>query len=376
MANEHFLPSKVLTYLRRVELEFERAKKTLLLQIVRSCRVYVREETDYDNWNGGTYGHDAILFLPEEVMQKVSLATQEPLQEEIRTALNECGKGVNDEYFRAVQFEMVDERDAEFQRANSLSRRPQTDPDTLAIWKPRHLRLFITHRDEYKRQANKLATALEDYGVSAFVAHDTIGAMEDWKKEILKGLETMEVMLAFLTDDFDQSTFCNQEIGYALGRRVPIIPLKLQKAAPPGFISSDQALRGTVDYAADSAPEVYKLLVDKLGQRTRLQPLLIDLFVKSSTWAEANARFDRLDEHAIELTDEEEKIIAEAFNSNDQLYGSFYLNRGRMVTFMNRVNKSQISTLIWQALPANSEGDGPGRRDSVLDSITRDQPPQ
>jgi len=59
VANEHFLPSKVLTYLRRVELEFERTKKTLLLQIVRSCRVYVREETDYDNWNGGTYGHDA-----------------------------------------------------------------------------------------------------------------------------------------------------------------------------------------------------------------------------------------------------------------------------------------------------------------------------
>lgn len=29
--------------------------------------------------------------------------------------------------------------------------------------------------------------------------------------------------------------------------------------------------------------------------------------------------------------------IVEAFNSNNQLYDSFYLNRGRMVTFMNRV---------------------------------------
>jgi hypothetical protein len=339
--NKHFLPSKVLTYLRRLELEFERANKAILLQIIRSCRVYVREETDYDNWNGGTYGHDAVLFLPEDVMKKVSLASQAALQEEILTALNECAKGVNNEHFRAVQFEMADERDTEFQRAVPLSSRPQTDPDTLAIWKPRRLRLFITHRDEYKRQANSLARALEDYGISAFVAHDTIGAMEDWKKEILKGLETMEVMLAFLTDDFDRSTFCNQEIGYALGRRVPIIPLKLQKADPPGFINSDQALRGSIDHAADSAPEVYKLLVEKLGQRTRLQPLLIELFTKSSSWAEANARFDRLDQHVNRLTDEEENIIVEAFNSNNQLYDSFYLNRGRMVAFMNRVTDRQ-----------------------------------
>lgn len=208
MDNKHFLSSKVLTYLRRLELEFERAKKALLLQIVRSCRVYVREETDYDNWNGGTYGHDAILFLPEEVIKQVSLGSQEALQEESSDRAERVRQG----------------------RQQRI----------LTIWKPRHLRLFITHRDEYKRQANRLARALEEYGVSAFVAHETIGAMEDWKKEILKGLETMEVMLAFLTDDFDRSTFCNQEIGYALGRRVPIIPLKLQKADPPGFISSDR----------------------------------------------------------------------------------------------------------------------------------------
>lgn len=337
MDNKHFLPSKVLTYLRRLEIEFERAKKAVLLQIIRSCRVYVREETDYDNWNGGTSGHDAVLFLPEEVMQKVSLASQETIQEEIRTALNECAKGVNNEYFRAVQFEIADERDPEFQRANPLSSRPQTDPDTLAIWRPRLLRLFITHRDEHKRQANSLAKALEDYGVSAFVAHDTIGAMEDWKKQILKGLETMEVMLAFLTDDLELSTFCNQEIGYALGRRVPIIPLKLQQADPPGFISSDQALRGSIDQAADSAPEVYKLLVEKLGQRTRLHPVFIEAFAKSSSYAEAEVRFDRLAQHVTKLTEEEEKEVVEAYNENSQLHDAFHLNRGRMVAFMNRV---------------------------------------
>jgi hypothetical protein len=181
---KHYLPSKVLTYLRRLELEYERIDNPFLLKIARTCRVYVREATEYDNWNGGTYyGHDAILFLPEDVIKYIPLATQDTVQEEIKTALNECASGVSNEFFRAVQLEMADESDPEFQRANSLSSRPQTDPNALAIWQPGHLRLFITHRDGHKRQAHELATALEEYGVSAFVAHDTIGALEDWQSE-------------------------------------------------------------------------------------------------------------------------------------------------------------------------------------------------
>ena len=34
------------------------------------------------------------------------------------------------------------------------------------------------------------------------VAHDTIAPMTEWRLEIMRGLETMEVMLVFLTDDF------------------------------------------------------------------------------------------------------------------------------------------------------------------------------
>ena len=69
--------------------------------------------------------------------------------------------------------------------------------------------------------ARRLGDALCAYGISPFVAHDTIVPMKTWQLEIEKGLETMEVMLAFLTDDFHQSTWTNQEIGYALGKSVP-----------------------------------------------------------------------------------------------------------------------------------------------------------
>ena len=103
-------------------------------------------------------------------------------------------------------------------------------PDTLSDWAGTDgvIRLFISHRDAYKAAAKELAMSLEEYGISAFVAHDTIQPMTTWQHEILKGLQLMEFMLAFITDDFFESPWTNQEIGYALGNSIPIISLKLE----------------------------------------------------------------------------------------------------------------------------------------------------
>jgi hypothetical protein len=64
--------------------------------------------------------------------------------------------------------------------------------------------------------------------------------VKTWQQEIEKGLETMEVMLAFITDDFHDSVWTNQEVGYALGKGVPIIPVKFGRNDPDGFIGSKQ----------------------------------------------------------------------------------------------------------------------------------------
>ena len=79
-------------------------------------------------------------------------------------------------------------------------------------------------------------------------------------------METMEVMLALVTDDFHDSFWTNQEVGYALGKGVPIISVKLQQKDPAGFIGSAQALRGRLD-SMEGAATIYKLLVEKLGRK-------------------------------------------------------------------------------------------------------------
>jgi hypothetical protein len=149
--------------------------------------------------------------------------------------------------------------------------------------------------------------------------------MSTWQREIEKGLETMEVMLAFLTDDFHESAWTNQEIGYALGKGIPIISVKFERKDPVGFIGVKQALRGDLSHIERSAQAIYRLLVEKLGQTGRLRQSLISAFCAAANFNETRDRFDRLSETISALSEDELDQIQQAFAANDQLHGAFYL---------------------------------------------------
>lgn len=326
MTSKHYLPSKVNSYLRRLLLEYGESGRTNLSEIINSARINIIEETSYDNWNGGTYGHDVQFFLPEIVLAKIKVREQGAISEEIRNDLNACAEAIENEFFRKVFFEANDEQDSEYQKSVGLSQRPPINPDSLSIWVPNQIRLFISHRDNHKSTAKELARKLSGYGISAFVAHDSIEPMTTWQQEILKGLETMEIMVAFVTDDFHDSTWTNQEVGYALGRNIPVVSLKLENADPSGFIGSFQALKGRLDAIPSVVQDIYNILAEKLGNKKRLQSALVSTFVESSDYNEAKERFDRLKTVVKTLTEEDVEKIIFGFRENKQLHNCIYLN--------------------------------------------------
>lgn len=344
VSTNYYLPSKISAYMKRLDLEYSRDKKPIKSEIIKAARVTVIENTEYDNWNGGTTGHDVRLYLPEEVLGKIGLSNQVEVCESIRVDLNTCCAHVENEFFRAVQIDLNDEQDPDYQRSIPLSQRPPLNPDNLSIWKPGLIRLFISHRDEYKRAATDLSEALEVYGISSFVAHETIEPTKEWRREIMNGLETMEIMLVFLTDNFAQSIWTNQEIGFALGKGVPIISLKLEKHDPPGFISHEQALRGSLSNPAASAKQVQKLVAEKLGRRDRIQASILSAFLAAPDWNEARDRFDYMSETVEKLDDKELNEIIQGFYKNSQLYEASYLinHRERLKNFLERATGKKL----------------------------------
>ena len=342
------LPNKIVSYLRRLKIEYDQYEDEFFSNIVDSAKMFIREPSRiYEDFGGIRYDYDIVFFLPASVMEEIDLRKEKSYREEIRKDLERC-RDVEDEYFQNVFFACENENDEEYRQAVSLNARSRVDPKTLDIWKPGLVRLFISHRDKHKKEARELADALEAYGISSFVAHEAIEAMTEWQAEIMKGLETMEIMLTFITDDFHESVWVNQEIGFALARNIPILSLKLQSTDPRGFVSGKQALKGNFERPSDSALEIYRLLEKKLNDKKRLQSALITAFIESPNWDNTRDQFDRLNKVVESLSEKEVERIIDGFKKNDQLYRAAYLKNkyNRLKNFLERTTGKNMSLRV------------------------------
>jgi hypothetical protein len=318
---EYILSSKILSSLRRLRKYYEKRGENFFRDLIDSCHAYLVEGTDYDNWNGGMYGHDLIMFVPEELMDTIDLDVQEDIFRRLKEDLNKTTPEVESEYIRAVFIREIDEADPQFQASFSFSNEPKARPESVGLWKNKALRLFISHRDNHKATARSLAESLEPYGVSAFVAHESIKPMREWQKEIMNGLLTMEVMLVLLTDDFHESVWTNQEVGFALGNRIPIICVKVGQSDPKGFIAPHQALKTSYENIHEAAPLIHRTLIKEIGQEGRLKEILIEAFISSTSYIDAIENLKRLTETAEKLNQTEFNQIVTGYAQNDQLYG-------------------------------------------------------
>ncbi len=110
------------------------------------------------------------------------------------------------------------------------------------FWEDGLYRMFISHRSKYKTQVTALQTALSCCGISAFVAHVDIRPSKAWLEQIELALRTCDGLLTYLTPDFHESEWTDQEVGFALARGIRIVPLDRGRL-PYGFMGKYQALR-------------------------------------------------------------------------------------------------------------------------------------
>lgn len=67
----HELPKNIKQYLATLSKLYAKDELDSLQEIIVNARIRVHEEWNYDNWNGGTYGHALYLILPEHIYLRV-----------------------------------------------------------------------------------------------------------------------------------------------------------------------------------------------------------------------------------------------------------------------------------------------------------------
>jgi TIR domain len=226
VSKKHGLPQNVERYLAALSRLYAQDGRRALQELIVNSQTRVVEEWDYNNWNGGTHGHALYLVIPESLFPAATKKRDE-IQQQIRSDLNDLHHFQNEHIAEVfLEMDVVEDRDWRQESGLLISTTRTATPDsTTRIWGSDGFRLFLSHKSEVKKQTADLKNNLSLLGISAFVAHEDIRATRAWLEEIENALLSMDAFVALMTEEFHDSHWTDQEVGFALAPGVPVIAL-------------------------------------------------------------------------------------------------------------------------------------------------------
>ena len=254
-------------------------------------RTTAAEYLDAIDWNEGDQQRQLQAVI-DEVLANYPAEQEEP---------GDVGARLRRSLARALE---APGEDAEGVEAVGRGYERTTDQDDpFDVWPPGRIRLFFTHTSQHKLIVGAVANVLETWPMACFVAHEEIEPSLAWQEVIESALRTCHALVAFVTDDFRGSAWCDQEIGWALGRGLVIIPVRLE-ADPHGFVGAIQAIPARLnEEPAAVAERIATALATAAFRTTRpgtellIDPLadaIVDQFCVSPSFNLTRRRFEFL----------------------------------------------------------------------------------
>ena len=190
--------------------------------------------------------------------------------------------------------------------------------DENRIWLPGRLRLFLSHVSAIKVETAELKTALAPLGIDCFVAHEDIEPTREWHREIEFALRSMHALCALITPGYNASKWCDQEVGYALGRAVPVVLISCD-ADPYGLMGKHQALRGKLSAPDSLARQIFDVFAKQEQLRVLLTEGVVDSLVHAHSYAHARTNIKRIESFEKHLSKDQILRMLIAARDNSQV---------------------------------------------------------
>ena len=322
--SEPSFPQPVNTVVATLVDIFRHQGRTEVVDLLISAHAYF-DLTDSDNWNGGTYTWALRLEVPLIVFASIEPRLSR-IEKEIIAKLAHFTRQYANEHFGEVTILPITAG------AVPLGQRMATsDAEVRHLWADDRFRLFLSHVSKHKVAVSRLKDALWRCGVDAFVAHEDIEPTLEWQHEIELGLRSMHSLAALITNDFRDSRWTDQEVGWALGRGVPGVPVRLG-ADPYGLAGKFQGVSGTLEQPETLAEAVVTTLLTNPHTHGAMRRALIKSFGEASSCDMAET-LCRLLVSIKDITDEERTAlwhacansvyVADAVGVADAIYTTF-----------------------------------------------------
>lgn len=340
------LPPKLEHYLAVLSKLYAREGQKQKQEVLVNSQIRVNEEWSYEGWNDSICGHALYLAVPETLYLRL-VRKRDDLQSEIKDDINNI-HNLQNEFIAAVFIEAQLAEDTNWRKESGLllaGERIAPPAAEKRIWGDARFRLFLSHKAKVKKKAAELKNRLERFGVSCFVAHEDINPTKEWQDEIENALSSMDALAVLMTEGFHDSLWTDQEVGFALGRGVPIVPVKLEMD-PYGFIGKFQAL----SCSWDTVPkEIVKILI----KHERMLDAYVTAVQNCPSFDAGNTLSEILPS-IDKLSQEQVKRLLAAYNENGEVRGSFGFNGTKPMYYGDGLvfHLQRITALEYRELPS------------------------
>ena len=168
------------------------------------------------------------------------------------------------------------------------------------------------------------------------------------------GSSAWDCLVALLTEGFSESKWTDQEVGVAVGRGVPIVPVRMGKD-PYGFMAKYQAIPGS-DRASVIADSIFRYVLINEDLRVFGNDMYIAALAKSGSFDMSNSLANFLQD-ITRLSPEQEEALVQAFNDNSQVHGAFDV-RAEIANVLKRATGNDYELGNYQLTKSLESGEG------------------
>lgn len=184
------------------------------------------------------------------------------------------------------------------------------------------LKVFLSYNETKmgEQTAAGLKAALSTAHIDAIMARHSIAPGAKWEPTIRNYLEESSALICVATSGYSARPWCQQEVGWALGRHAPILWIQYEPNEEPcGFLASQQALMpDNADNHSDVATSIATWLAKNSNTRNDMAETLLNALENVESYEESRHVAKLLAKLNWLSTDEWSRVEKAAAN-NDQV---------------------------------------------------------
>ena len=314
--SEATFPKPVAEIVATIAELFRHHGRTQVVELLENAHAYF-DETNFDNWNGGTYTWALRLEIPVPVF--AALESQlASLEKEISGKLGYFTRLYPNDHLDEVTISPI------LPGAAALGQRmAPSELEVKRLWPAGRFRLFLSHVSKHKVAVSKLKDELALRGIAAFVAHDDIEPSLEWRDEIELALRSMHALAALLTPEFHVSAWTDHEVGWAFGRGVLVVPVQLG-LIPYGLVGKYQGVPGQLDHPATLAGAILNALLVNQQTHGEMRRALVAAFSGAESYVMAQT-LTKVVVNVSDFFDDEKDALRLACTKNSNVANAHYV---------------------------------------------------